>query len=228
MNILIAEDDIDILNGIYLHLHPEGYKIFKATNGSQAIEIFNKEPIDFVILDINMPILDGFKVLEKIRAVKNIPVIMLTARGDVQDKVLCFKLGADDYIEKPFNLIELIARIKAHARRTYNYNQTSLKIFKNGNLELNISDYLFFKNGLEIVLSAKEFKLLELFIKNPGRIFTKKQIFENVWEEIYHQTWADNNIMVSIRNLREKIESNPSKPQIILTIRGIGYRMVKL
>jgi DNA-binding response OmpR family regulator len=228
LNILLVEDDKDIRDSIKLHLKLEGYKVLIAEDGMKAIEIFNKKDIKTAIIDINLPVLDGIKVLEKIREKNTIPVIMLTARLNIEDKLICFKLGADDYIEKPFNIIELIARIQTHERRAYKYNEYfHPQILKVGNLQLNSEYYKFNKGDKEISLNAKEFKIIELFMKNPGRIFTKKQIYEEVWNDIYNEKWSDNTIMVYISNLRDKIEKNPKRPQLITTVRGIGYRLTK-
>lgn len=229
MNILIAEDEIDIQDLIELHLIKEGFKIFKANNGIEAIKIFENEKIDLALLDITMPKLSGIKVLQKIRETSQIPVIFLTAHGEESDKILGLGLGADDYIVKPFSHLELLARIESSLRRSYKYiveksDKDKFLELKVGELILNCEKYVLTKENIDIDLSAKEFKILKLLMKNPERIFTKKQIYESAWDDIYYGD--SNTIMVHISIIREKIENNPKKPRYIKTIRGIGYKFV--
>lgn len=225
MRILIAEDERDIRELIEIHLMKEGYDVLTAKDGIEALEIFNSDPIDLAVLDVNMPRLNGFKLLNKIRKDSKIPVILLTARGSDEDKILGLGLGADDYLTKPISMVELVARIKAHFRRNYEYIEPKIeekKILESGDLLIDLEQFSAFKNGELLDLNAKEIKLLIYFMKNKGKVFTKKQIYEEVWEDYYY---GDNNtIMVYISRLRSKIEDEKDEPRYIKTIRGIGYR----
>lgn len=225
MRILIAEDERDIRELIEIHLMKDGYDVLTAKDGIEALEMFNSEPIDLAVLDVNMPRLNGFKLLNKIRKDSKIPVILLTARGSDEDKILGLGLGADDYLTKPISMVELVARIKAHFRRNYEYiepKNEEKKILESGDLLIDLEQFSAFKNGELLDLNAKEIKLLIYFMKNKGKVFTKKQIYEEVWDDYYY---GDNNtIMVYISRLRSKIEDEKDEPRYIKTIRGIGYR----
>lgn len=225
-NILIAEDEKDIRELLELHLAGEGFNIFKAEDGEKAIEIFEKEEIDIALLDVMMPKINGYKVISRIREKSDIPILFITARAEDEDKVMGLGLGADDYISKPFSPSEVVARVQAHLRRYFKYsNKVSDEIIYN-HLVLDKKSCEVSKGGEQIILNAKEFKLLQLFMENIGRVFTKKQLYENVWEEQYYGD--SNTIMVHISHLREKIEENPKKPVYIKTIRGIGYKLEKI
>lgn len=228
--ILVLEDDININNLIKMHLTKEGYKVIQAFDGKEAMELFDTD-IDLAILDIMVPFHDGFEILDYIRKRSQIPVIFLTAKDEDSDKVLALGLGADDYVTKPFSVIEIISRCHAHLRRyleySGNHNKTTLlskNILKNGDIKVEVNNYKTTKGNNEVSLSVKEFKLLVYFIENVGQIFTKKQLYEQVWEENYFGD--DNTIMVHISRLREKLEDNPKAPEYIKTIKGLGYRMV--
>ena len=225
MNILIAEDEQDIRNLLELHLLKEGYTVFKAVNGLEALDILKKEHIHLALLDVMMDGIDGFNLLKMLREWSQIPVIFLTAKIEDDDKILGLGLGADDYVIKPFKPVELMARIKSNLRRCYKYSGEN-ELIKIGNLELS-KEGCTVKKDVEIVtLNAKEFKILEMLMSNIGRVFTKKQIYENVWQEEY--LGDDNTIMVHISHLRDKIEEDPKNPCKIKTIRGIGYRFEKI
>ena len=225
MKILVAEDEKDIRDLIEIHLIKENYEVITAENGIEALKLFNNDTFDLAILDVNMPKLDGFKLLNKIRKESKIPIILLTARDSDEDKILGLGLGADDYLTKPISMVELVARIKAHFRRNYEYIETidkEVRILKEGNLTVNLDQCSVSKNNELLNLNAKEYKLLVHFMKNKGRVFTKKQIYEAVWDDYYY---GDNNtIMVYISRLRNKIEDAKDNPRDIKTIRGIGYR----
>ncbi|SHE85386.1 response regulator transcription factor [Clostridium fallax] len=226
MNILLAEDELDIRNLIELHLIKEGFNVFLAENGEEAIEIFDKEDINLSLLDVMMPKKDGLAVLKHIRSKSKIPVIFLTARGEDNDIILGLGLGADDYVIKPFSPIELIARIHAQLRRYYKYNSDAVSNeITLGNLKLNKESCSIEKNHIPLELNAKEYKILELLIENAGKVYTKKQLYEIVWGEPYYGD--DNTIMVHISHIRDKIEDNPKSPKYLKTIRGIGYKMEK-
>lgn len=226
INILIAEDEDDIRALLDLHLSNNGYTIFQASNGIEALDILSKESIHLLILDVMMPRMNGFEVIKKIRETSNIPVIFLTAVTEEANKILGLGLGADDYVVKPFSIIEIISRVEAHLRRYMKYSSNEFSnILDNGELVLNLVTYEIKKNDIIINLLPKEFKMLALFMQNIGRVFTKKQLYERIWEEEYLED--DNTIMVHVSTLREKIEDNPRKPKYLKTIRGVGYRMVK-
>lgn len=227
LNILIAEDEQDICSLLALHLTKEGFNVFKAFNGFQALEIFQEENIDLAILDVMMPILDGFSVLKEIRKNSEIPVIMLTARGEDTDKIMGLDLGADDYVVKPFSAMVLLARVNAQLRRYYKFaqgkNQPTLSI---GALYLDKDSCSLYKHKNIVDLNAKEYKIMELLMDNIGKVYTKKQLYEEVWKDSYYGD--DNTIMVHISHIRDKIEDNPREPKYLKTIRGIGYKLEKV
>lgn len=227
LTLLIAEDEEDIRGLVSLHLQREGYKILQAADGQEALELFNENTVDLLILDIMMPKLNGFEVLSEIRKTSEIPVIFLTARSEEQDKIRGLGLGADDYVSKPFSVMEMVSRVQAQLRRYINYSNKEIKkLLTNGDITLNLTDYSVLKGNETLDLNPKEFKLLKMFMKNMGVVYTKKQLYEAVWNDLY---WGDDNtIMVHISHLREKIETMPKSPQYIKTIRGIGYRMEKV
>lgn len=222
--ILIAEDEEDIRELLSIHLEREGYEVFQAANGLEAIEFFYKEDIDLMLLDVMMPEMDGFKVLTKIRETSDIPVIFLTARSEEEDKILGLGLGADDYVVKPFSLLEIASRVNAQLRRFFKYSSKEKKaVIQNGDLEIDLDNYVVKKQNVELDLNPKEFKLMSLFMENIGKVYTKKQLYETIWEDVYYGD--SNTIMVHISHLREKIEDTPKEPKYLKTIRGIGYRM---
>lgn len=223
--VLVVEDESDIRELLELHLLKEGYKVFTAKDGEEALEIFNKEKIDIALLDVMMPKVNGFKVIKSIREVSDIPIIFITARGEEEDKILGLGLGADDYVSKPFSPSEVIARVQAHLRRYFSYSHNNREELIYSDLILDKKSCEVRKDGEIIQLNAKEYKLLYLFMENVGRVFTKKQLYENVWEEDYYGD--SNTIMVHISHLRDKIEGNPKNPSYLKTVRGIGYKMEK-
>lgn len=226
--ILAADDEMELLEALELYMEREGLSLIKAKDGVEALELFKREQPHLVLLDIMMPKLDGFSVLKKIREESKVPAIMLTARGEDYDKILGLELGADDYITKPYNPMEVVARIKAQLRRNYDYQEKgtlekeSVTCF---NICLNFIEGTVTKDGKKVELTKTEFKILELLMKTPGRIFTKQQIFDYVWENDYIAD--DNTIMVHISNLRSKIEDNPKLPQLLKTVKGLGYKFEK-
>lgn len=224
MNILIAEDEKDIRDLVSLHLSKDDYKVFEAENGIEAINIFENNKIDLAILDVMMPKLDGFAVIKKIRESSTIPVIFVTARDEDMDKILGLGLGADDYMVKPFSPLELTARVQAQLRRYYKYtNSQNVTELVLGDLTLDKESCTLHKSQKRVELNAKEFKILEFLMENKGKVFTKKQLYEKVWEEPYYGD--DNTIMVHISHLRDKIEDDPKNPKYLKTIRGIGYKI---
>lgn len=224
--ILIAEDDTDIRQLIRMHLEKDDYHVDTAENGLKALEKFNLAHYDLIILDIMMPGLTGIELLRHIREKSEVPVLMLTARDADHDKILGLDLGADDYITKPFSIFELSSRVRAHLRRYLKFNQNADikgRILESGPLFLDESRHKVTVNGQAVDLNPTEFKILTLFMQSPGRVYTKRQIYEFAWEEDYHGD--DNTIMVHISHLREKIETDPKHPRLIKTIRGVGYRL---
>lgn len=226
MKILIADDEADIRNLIKINLEENGYTVLSAQNGKEALDLLLPEDIHLAILDVMMPIMDGFNLLRKIREYNTIPVIMLTARTDDMDKVLGLGLGADDYLSKPFSVSELIARVGAQLRRSNEYltpREKSVTTVTYGNLSMDREKCCAFKDGKPIELGAKEYKLLLYFVENPERVFTKRQLYHAVWEEDFY--YDDNTIMVHISRIRSRIEDDPQKPKYLKTIRGIGYKL---
>lgn len=218
--ILIADDEKEVVELIKLYLEKDGFEVLSASDGIAALGIATSEKVSCAILDVMMPELNGFQLLKKIREKSDIPVIMLTARGSSADKVLGLDLGADDYVAKPFDVLELCARVKANIRR---YNSASpektLAIIKTGPLELDVEKCLLFKNKNQIEITSTEFRLLQLFMSNPKRVFTKTQISVAGWGE---NTYVeDNSIMVTLSKLRSKLGNEGW----IKNIRGLGYRM---
>lgn len=226
--VLIADDEKEIIDLLELYLEADGFKLVRACNGIEALEKIHSQRIDIAVIDIMMPGLDGYGLIKKLRQEFNIPVIMLSAKSSDSDKILGLDLGADDYITKPFNPLEVKARINAQLRRYYNLGKAEDKKEQHReiiieDLRLDSDNCILYKSGKEITLTYTEYKLLKYLMENPGRVFTKKQIFEQVWEEPYYGD--DNTIMVHISNLRDKIESDPKRHEYLKTIRGLGYKM---
>jgi len=225
MRILIADDEDDIRNLIKISLEENGYTVLTAKNGKEAWDIFQTEEVHLAILDVMMPVMDGFNVLRKIREQSTLPVIFLTARADDIDKVLGLGLGADDYLAKPFSVAELVARVGAQLRRNNEYlsRKGRTESLTYGNLTIDKEKCCAFKDGEPIELGAKEYKLLLHFIENPERVFTKRQLYQAVWGEDYY--FDDNTVMVHISRIRNRIEDDPQNPEYLKTIRGIGYKL---
>lgn len=224
--ILIVDDEKEIVELIDFYLRNNGYNTFKASNGREALEIFEKEQINIIILDIMMPQIDGKEVLRRVREKSNTPIIFLSAKGEDIDKIDGLFLGADDYLAKPFNPIELIARIKALLRRSSIFNnelKEHTSIIVNENLKLDEKACKIYKDSLELQLTSLEYKLIYFLMKNKNKVFTKGQLYEQVWDQPYYGD--EKIIMVYISKLREKIEDNPKEPKYIKTIRGLGYML---
>ena len=221
--VLIADDEKEIRDLLRLYLEKDGYQVLEAEDGRAAVSILEKEEVDLALLDIMMPKMDGYQVLKRIREGSNIPVMVLSAKGQDADKILGLDLGADDYLAKPFNPMEAMARINSNIRRFYSLGAKSqeLKQLQVKDLRLDMESCLVYKNGRPIDLTSVEYKLLRLFMEHPGKVFTKQQVYENGWGEEY--AIADNNIMVCISRLRAKLSKDSGA--YIKTIRGLGYRM---
>ena len=228
MRILVAEDEQDLRALLRMNLMEEGYDVLEAPDGLSAWALLQREKIDLALLDVMMPGLDGLNLLRRIRDASNIPVILLTARGEEMDKVLGLNLGADDYMTKPFSTAELMARIAARLRRSREYTDTKSEAgarLQAGPLVIEKAGCMAYMNGEALELSAKEFLLLCHLMENPGRVFTKRQLYQAVWNEDTY--YDDNTVMVHISHLRSKIEADPKNPTCIQTVRGIGYRFFK-
>ncbi|MFL1997261.1 response regulator transcription factor [Lysinibacillus irui] len=227
--IMIVDDDPNIVDLLKLYLNAEGYITLEALDGKTAFDQLKNQAIDLAIIDIMMPIIDGYELLKMIRQEYKIPVILLSAKNQDYDKITGLKLGADDYISKPFSPLEVVARIQAQLRRFYEFNDSfstqQASQLKLGHLLLSHRECVLYIKDKPIPLSAREYELLKLLMSEPGRVFTKKQIFERAWNEYYIAD--DNAIMVQISRIREKIEECPRKPVYIKTIRGLGYRFAK-
>lgn len=223
--ILIAEDDNDIIELLKLYLESNGMIVFCAKDGMEALNVFNKEQIDVIIADLMMPVLNGYELIKAVREKSNVPIIIVSAKNMDIDKVLGLDIGADAYITKPFNPLEVVAYVKAVLRRNneFNSNKDESNIRKVGELSLDLNKYILKKNNKVIPLTSTELKILALMLKSPGKVFTKTQIYEVINGDYYE--CDDNTIMVHISNIRSKIEDNPSKPIYIKTVRGLGYKV---
>lgn len=225
--ILLIEDDVSISEMVNNYLMKEGFIVSAAFNGEEGVTKFLKESFDLIILDLMMPKLDGMEVMRIIRERSSIPILIMSAKDSDVDKAIGLGLGADDYISKPFSMIEISARIKAAIRRATKYSRSTEKedanVVKFHDLTVDMENYSVTKNGISIKLTLKEFEILKLFITNPNRVFTKSQIYSFVWNEDYFGD--DNVINVHMRRLREKIEDDASNPRYIKTLWGIGYKL---
>ncbi|EQK39200.1 response regulator transcription factor [Paraclostridium bifermentans] len=224
-NILVVDDEKEIVELIELYFRSSNYKIFKAYDGIEAINIIDKNDINLAIVDIMMPNLNGYSLIQNIRSKLNIPIIVISAKVEGYDKILALDMGADDYVTKPFDPLELVARVNAQIRRVYGYSnlpEIEEKLIQVGDLKLDLEAFKLTKNNKEIPLTSTELKIVELFMKNPNKVFTKKNLFESVWDEVYIA--EDNAIMVQISKIRDKIEDTSKEPKYIKTIRGIGYK----
>ncbi|MFD6507721.1 response regulator transcription factor [Bacillus sp. NPDC060175] len=224
-HILLVEDDISIQEMVETYLVKEGFQVTIASDGEEGVTAFFKGSFDLIILDIMMPKLDGLEVVRIIREKSAVPILMMSAKDTDVDKAVGLGLGADDYICKPFSMIELAARVKAAIRRSTKYSAVESKdeAIQIGDLIIDPINFTVEKKGRQLKLTLKEFEILKLFVKNQNRVFTKAQIYTLVWNEEYYGD--DNVINVHMRRLREKIESDPSNPEYIKTLWGIGYKL---
>ena len=226
--ILIAEDDVDIANILKLYLENNEFEIICVDNGVDALKKIQSEHIDLALLDIMMPMMNGYELIKNIRKINNLPIIIISARDQDSDKILGLNIGADDYLIKPFNPIEVIARINSRLRRFYKLGSRGSKSVENiklcvGELCLDLDDLKLTKNGKSIELTATEYRILAKLMETPERIYAKVQLYEHIDGE-YSQS-DDKTMMVHISNLREKIEDDPRNPKYIKTVRGIGYKI---
>lgn len=229
-NILVCDDDKEIVDAIDIYLSQEGYHILKAYDGLQAIEIMKKEEVHLILLDIMMPNLDGIRTTRKIRETSSVPIIMLSAKSEDVDKILGLNIGADDYITKPFNPLELIARVKSQLRRYTQLGNLATEekeaVYVCGGLVVNDDLKTVTVDGEPVKLTPIEYNILVLLIKNQGKVFSIEQIYENIWNE--EAIGADNTVAVHIRHIREKIEINPREPRYLKVVWGIGYKIEKM
>ena len=229
--ILIVDDEKEIRDLIEIYLKSEGYETLKAADGEEALNILNREDPDLIILDIMMPKMNGIDACLKIREERQMPIIMLSAKSEDVDKILGLNMGADDYLTKPFNPLELVARVKSQLRRFYKLNPRAIKKEDDGktiNIEdmvINLDTHEIFIGDKEIKLTPTEFDILVLLAKNKGKVFSIANIYESVWNQEFLE--SDNTVMVHIRKIREKIEENSRKPKFIKTVWGVGYKIEK-
>lgn len=225
-NILICDDQPDIVSALKIYLAPEGYNLFEAYSGRQALEIVKQEDIHLILLDVMMPEMDGITATAKIREISNVPIILLTAKSETEDKVLGLNVGADDYITKPFVPVEVLARVRSHLRR---YSQLGSRPAENsgeltlGGIVLNDRTKTVTVEGDPVSLTPTEYSILRLLMENPGKVYSTKALYEAVWQEA--ALGSEGAVAVHIRHLREKIEINPSEPRYLKVVWGQGYKM---
>lgn len=234
-NILIVDDQPEIAELLRLYLEKEGYVCFEAHDGMDALMYISKGKIDLMLVDLMMPIIDGYQLIKKVRETLHVPIIIISAKQEDQDKIFGLQIGADDFIQKPFNPLEVVARVQALLRRSYNFStqdtnqlkgfETSKKVV--GDLTLDEATFSVIRHGVVIQLTKIEYNILDLLMSTPGRVYTKQQIFERAWNDYYMGGEEDNTINVHISKIREKVEVNPKKPTYIKTVRGLGYKFEK-
>ena len=224
-NVLICDDQVDIVNALKIYLAPEGYRLYEAFNGQQALEILQKEHIYLALLDIMMPVMDGITAISKIREFSNIPIILLTAKSETEDKVLGLNVGAVDYITKPFVPVEVLARVRSQLRRyaTLGSKTQDADELRVGNITLNDTTKMVAVDGDAVSLTPMEYGILKLLMEHPGKVFSTKVIYETVWQET--ALGNEGSVAVHIRHLREKLEITPSEPRYLKVVWGQGYKM---
>ena len=224
-NVLICDDQVDIVNALKIYLAPEGYRLYEAFTGTQVLEIVSREPIHLVLLDIMMPEMDGITATAKIREFSNIPIILLTAKSETEDKVLGLNVGADDYITKPFIPVEVLARVRSQLRRyaTLGSRPDNPEALSVGGIILNDNAKTVTVEGEPVSLTPMEYGILKLLMEHPGKVYSTKAIYEAVWQET--AIGSEGAVAVHIRHLREKIEINPSEPRYLKVVWGQGYKI---
>ncbi len=224
-NILVCDDEKDIVSALKIYLMAEGYQVYEAGNGREALEYLAKEDIHLVLMDIMMPEMDGITAMVKIREQSNIPVILLTAKSEDTDKILGLNIGADDYVTKPFNPVELQARVKSQLRRYMQLGGGSVRkeVLTMGGIELDDRTKEVTLDGDKVSLTRTEYDILKMLMENPGKVFSPTQIYTQVWKD--NPYGAENTVAVHIRHLREKIEYNPAEPRYLKAVWGRGYKM---
>ncbi|MDI9241167.1 response regulator transcription factor [Fusibacillus kribbianus] len=226
-NILICDDERDIVNALKIYLTDPDYRMFEAYTGREALEIVAREDIHLILMDIMMPEMDGISAMVKIRESCNVPVILLTAKSEDMDKILGLNAGADDYITKPFNPIEVGARVRSQLRRYFKLGGGELKpeVLVNGGIEVNDRSKQVAVDGVTVSLTPKEYEILKLLMENPGKVYSPREIYQEVWKE--KPFGSENTVAVHIRHLREKLEINPAEPRYLKVVFGQGYKMEK-
>lgn len=224
-NILICDDDQDIINALKIYLSDGNYNIYEARDGTEALSVMSRSDIQLVLMDIMMPNMDGISAMVKIREHSNVPVILITAKSEDCDKILGLNVGADDYITKPFNPVEVAARVRSSLRRYMQLGSGKMKprVLTIGGIELDDNDKSVSRDGQDISLTPTEYEILKLLMENPGRVFAPKEIYNLIWRE--NPSAADNTIAVHVRHIREKIEINPAEPRYLKAVWGHGYMM---
>ena len=229
-NVLVCDDDREIVEAIEIYLSQEGYKVLKAYDGEEALKVLDREKVDLLIIDVMMPKLDGIRATLKIREKKNMPIIILSAKSEDADKILGLNVGADDYMTKPFNPLELTARVKSQLRRYTQLGSTIDKsnqaVYAVGGLSIDDEQKEVTVDGEPVRLTPIEYNILLLLVKNQGKVFSIDQIYESIWNE--DAIGADNTVAVHIRHIREKIEINPKEPRYLKVVWGVGYKIEKL
>lgn len=227
--ILVCDDDKEIVEAIEIYLTQDGHQVLEAYDGIEAVEILKKESVDLLIMDIMMPRMDGIRATLKIREEHNIPIIILSAKSEDADKILGLNIGADDYITKPFNPLELVARVKSHLRRYMQLGSTTIKeseaVYTVDGLAINDDLKEVTVDGEPVKLTPIEYNILLLLVKHQGKVFSIDQIYENIWNE--NAVGVDNTVAVHIRHIREKIEINPKEPRYLKVVWGVGYKIEK-
>lgn len=227
-NILVCDDDKEIVDAIEIYLQQEGYQILKAYDGEQALEVLKNNEVHLLIIDVMMPKLDGIRATLKIRENSSIPIIILSAKSEDADKILGLNVGADDYVTKPFNPLELVARVKSQIRRYTqlgNVAESNQHVYQVGGLVINDDLKEVIVDDEPVKLTPIEYNILLLLVKNQGKVFSINQIYENIWNE--DAIGADNTVAVHIRHIREKIEINPKEPRYLKVVWGVGYKVEK-
>ncbi len=228
--ILVCDDDKEIVEAIDIYLTQEGYEVSKAYDGMEALNVMNSEKIDLLVIDVMMPKLDGIRATLKIRENNNVPIIILSAKSEDADKILGLNIGADDYVTKPFNPLELVARVKSQLRRYTKLGSTAGvkndNVYSTGGLMINDDLKEVTVDGEAVRLTPIEYNILLLLVKNQGRVFSIDQIYEKIWNE--DAIGVDNTVAVHIRHIREKIEINPKEPRYLKVVWGVGYKVEKL
>ncbi len=228
-NILVCDDDREIVEAIDIYLSQEGHTILKAYDGQEALDILEQQPVDLLIIDIMMPRMDGIRATLKIRENNPLPIIILSAKSEDADKILGLNVGADDYVTKPFNPLELIARVRSQLRRYTKLGsavpQTGAKVYQVGGLSVDDELKEVRVDGELVKMTPIEYNILLLLVKNPGKVFSTEQIYENIWSE--EPIAVENTVAVHIRHIREKIEINPKEPRYLKVVWGLGYKLEK-
>lgn len=228
--ILVCDDDKEIVEAIDIYLTQEGYEVLKAYDGQEALKVLNANDVDLLVIDVMMPRLDGIRATLKIREENNIPIIILSAKSEDADKILGLNVGADDYVTKPFNPLELVAKVKSQLRRFTQLGSTAKEnnaaVYTTGGLSINDDLKEVTVDGEPVKLTPIEYNILLLLVRNQGKVFSIEQIYENIWNE--DAIGADNTVAVHIRHIREKIEINPKDPRYLKVVWGVGYKVEKI